>query len=206
MNFRELFEMPTFVNRELPVDDVQVSIMSSDTLKREYDMLGEIAVGSDRVVGAIKKNHKSAIIGHLVRRDDGVPSMRVVTTLTFHEQPDLGEIDGKALQVDTVVSTDEARGGGYGYALYKMLLNAGFMLASDNVQYIGGIELWKKIIRRSARDMHNVYILQNGKLLRDDRGNVVTYDGTNVPDDVIWSTNKRSEQHYYTLLVAANKR
>lgn len=205
MTFDELFEMPTFVNSELPVDDVQVSIMSANTLKREYDMLGEFSVGSDRVVGAIKKNHKSAIIGHMVQRDDGVPSMRVVTTLTFHEQPNLGEIAGKALQVDTVVSTDEARGGGYGYSLYKMLLNSGFTLASDNVQYVGGIELWKKIIRRSARDLHNVYILQNGKLLRDEKGQVIVYDGSNVPDDVIWSTNKRSEQHYYTLLVAVNK-
>lgn len=202
MKFKELFEMPTYIDRELPIADVKVGVMSIATLDREYTMLGEQQNGSERIIGAIKQNMKSAIIGYAAQLDDGRPAIRIITTLTFHEAPDLGELGGKALQVDTVVSVDEARGGGYGYALYKMLINAGYSLASDNIQYIGGRELWKKIVRRAAKDMHNVYILVDGKLLRNEAGQPIAYDGSNVPDDVIWSTDKRSVPHYNTLLVA----
>jgi hypothetical protein len=205
MKFAELFETPTYLDRELPVDDVSVGIMSVDTLDREYTLLGSVRSGTDQVVGALKNNHKSAVIGHAVMRDDGKYSIRVVTTLTFHEVPDLGELKGKTLQVDTVVSTDEARGAGYGYTLYKMLLNAGFTLASDNIQYRGGRELWKKIIRRAPIDGHVIMILQNGVLMRDQAGAIIHYDGSNVPADVIWSTNPRSVEHYNTLLVVRNK-
>lgn len=33
MKFHQLFEMPTFINQELPIDDVPVEIMSVDTLE-----------------------------------------------------------------------------------------------------------------------------------------------------------------------------
>ena len=204
MKFKELFEMPTYIPGELPVSDVKVMIMSVDTLDREYDMLSNMKVGNMRVAAAIKKNKQSAIIGELTQRDDGVPSLRIMTTLTFHENADLGEAGGTALQVDTVITTDSAKGAGFGYQLYKALLNAGYTLASDNVQYIGGKELWKKIVHRAARDGHSVMILQRGKYLRDAEGNPVIYNGLNVRDDVIWSQDKRSEDHYYTLLVARN--
>lgn len=204
MKFNQLFEMPTFINKELPIDDVPVEIMSVDTLDREYDLLSSIDVNGGKAVGAIKKNHKSAIIGRVVQREDGKKAIRLAATLTFHETPSLGEVKGNVLQVDTIVAHDELRGAGFGYTLYKMLLNAGFILASDNVQYIGGQQLWRKIIRNAIHDGHHVRVLVDGKLYRDENGQVVVYDGKNIPDDVIWSENKKSVQHYNTLLVVSN--
>lgn len=211
MKFRDLFEMPTFVNKELTLaddempDDVPVGIMSQDTLDRNYSLLGHVKNGTDNVVGAISKDKHHAIIGVATTRDDGVPGLRVIVTLKFHPaDTDLGEAGsgGKAIQVDTVWATDEARGAGYGYQLYKFLLDNGYTVVSDNVQYIGGKELWKKIIRRAARDDHSVQVLQQGKYIRDANGKVINYNGNNIADDVIWSENKRSEPHYYTMLVA----
>jgi hypothetical protein len=205
MRFKELFEMPTYIPSELPTTDVKVHVTSVDTLDRDYDLLGELKLRDQKIIAAIKKDRSTAIIGPAVQRDDGKPSVEVVVTIKFHQAPEIGEATHhKAIQVDTVVSTDQARGFGYGYQLYKMLLDDDYTVVSDNIQYIGGKELWNKIIRRSAMDHHNVFILRDGKYLRDTNGKPLVYDGNNISADDIWSTNKRSELHYYTLLVAKN--
>ena len=205
MRFRELVEMSTLINQKLPTTDVKVYVVSVDTLDREYDMLGVFKVRDLIVAAALKKDKSSAIIGPAVIRNDDKLSMEVVATLKFHEAPDLGEAGGgKSLQVDTVVATDDVHGFGYGYQLYKMILNHGYTVVCDNIQYIGGKELWLKIIRKSAADKHNVFILRYGKYIRDDAGNPVVFDGVNISPDDIWSTDKKSERHYYTLLVAKN--
>jgi len=205
MRFSELFEMPTFIPRELPTTDVKVHVASVDTLDRDYELLGNTQRHNQKIIAAIKKDRSQAIIGPAVQRSDGKPSMDVIVTIKFHEAPDLGEVAGhNAIQVDTVVSAEDIRGFGYGYMLYKMLLNRGYTVVSDNIQYIGGRKLWEKILRQSSKDNHNVFILQNGKYLRDANGAPLVYDGVNISADDIWSTDKRSEPHYYTLLVAKN--
>ena len=204
MKFKELFEMPTYIPTELPVTDVKVHVASVDTLDRDYDLLGTTQVRDQKIIAALKKDKSVAIIGPAVTRDDGKPSMEVVATIKFHEAPDLGDAGGKSLQIDTVVATDDAQGFGYGYQLYKMILNHGYTIVSDNIQYVGGKELWLKIIRKSAADRHNVFVLQDGKYMRDQAGNPIIFDGVNISPDDIWSTNKKSVPHYNTLLVAKN--
>lgn len=207
MKFAELFETPTFMDREWKQINAKVEVMSVNTLDRNYDLLGHTTVGDDKVVAAIKKDHTSAIIGRVNNRDDGVKAVEIIVSLTFHEDdsdsPGVEKLNNP-LHVDSVYSVSEKNGAGYGYFLYKALLDAGFTLVSDNVQYLGGKALWMKIVRRAARDDHSVYILQNGELIKDENGRPIVYDGTNIPDDVIWSTKKTSKEHYYTLLVATN--
>ena len=205
MRFSELFEMPSYIPKELPVTDVKVHVASVSTLDRQYDLLGTVQVRNQKIIAALKKNKSSAIIGPAVMRDDGKPSMEVVATIKFHKKPKLGDAgSGKSLQIDTVVATDDVQGFGYGYQLYKMILNQGYTIVSDNVQYVGGKKLWLKIIRKSAADLHNVFILQDGKYMRDNSGNPIVFDGVNISPDDIWSTDKKSVRHYNTLLVAKN--
>lgn len=204
MRFNELFEMPTYMPTELPVTDVKVHVASVSTLDRQYDLLGTVQVRNQKIIAALKKDKSSAIIGPAVMRPDGKPSMEVVATIKFHKSPELGEAGGKSLQIDTVVATDDVQGFGYGYQLYKMILNQGYTIVSDNVQYVGGKELWLKIIRKSAADRHNVFILQDGKYMRDEAGNPIVFDGVNISPEDIWSTDKKSVPHYNTLLVAKN--
>jgi len=203
MRFSELFEMPTYIPSELDTTDFEVNVPSVDTLDREYDLIGNIQVRNQKIISALKKDRSSAIIGPAVQRDDGKPAMDVIVTLQFHDSPDLGEAQTpKSLQVNTVFTTSATRGFGYGYQLYKILLDRGFTIVSDNIQYIGGKELWAKIIRKSAIDNHNVFILRDGKYMRDENGKPIVYDGTNVSADDVWSTDKKSVPHFNTLLVA----
>ncbi len=229
----ELFEMPTYLDLELPISDVEVNVMSLDTIQREYDVISHSTTdfnkiktlldvktkkksqASDKpknvIIGAIKKDNSSAVVGPLTIRNDGTPAVAVSLTISFHDPEDNepenapGEAGINALQVDTVVAANQLKGAGYGYALYKMLMNAQKTILSDNIQYIGGKKLWEKIVKKAAQDGHQVYVLQNGKYLRDAQGLPIVYNGTNIPDSEIWSTNKRSLIHYYTRLAAKNK-
>ncbi len=208
MKVQELFEMPTLINRELTVTDVRVEIMSKNTLDREYNVLGHLDNDGVLVGAFIKKNNSSAIIGRLAKRDDEIEALHIICTLSFHpmdedKRMELGEAGhGKVVQVDTVTAADEARGAGYGYQLYKFLLDAGYTVVSDNIHFRAGKELWKKIIRRSGRDMHNVYILTRGEYVKDKSGNPIAYNGSNIPEDQIWSEDTQSVVHFETLLVA----
>lgn len=202
MKFKELFEMPEYIDKELPKPKHLMHAISVDSLDREYDLLDRHQDGDVQVVSAIKKDLSSALIGNVITRDDGKKAIKVVVTIDFHtDQLPRGMSHGTALQVDTVLAVGSMGGFGYGYTLYKDILRAGHTVISDNVQYIGGKQLWMKIVRRSALDGHYVFIWQDGKPLTDDEGNVVRYDGTNIPDNKIWG-KPGSLQHHHTLLVA----
>jgi hypothetical protein len=203
--------MPTYHATELPASDFKVNIISVDTLDRDYDLLGEINGNTpDPVIGAIRKDKTLAVIGYVKKRRDGKTSIEINSEIKFHARPELGnasagnDLAKNAIQVDTVLTVNENQGRGLAYNLYKMLLNRGYTVVSDNIQYVGGRKLWEKILRQSSVENHNVFILQNGKYLRDANGAPLVYDGVNISADDIWSTDKRSEPHYYTLLVAKN--
>jgi hypothetical protein len=212
LKFKELFEMPTYQATVLPVSDFEINIISADALDRDYDLLGEIHDDNtlERTVGAIRKDKTLAIIGDVKTRRDGKTSLEISAEIKFHASPELGnasahhDLPENSIQVDTVLTVAKNQSRGLAYKLYKMLLDRGYTVVSDNIQYIGGRKLWEKILRQSAMDHHNVFILQNGKYLRDANGAPLVYDGVNISADDIWSTDKRSEPHYYTLLVAKN--
>jgi len=205
MKFKELFEMPTYNPKELPTTDFKVHLVSIDTLDRDYILLEATQVGDKKIIAGLKKDKSIAIIGPAVQRNDGKTSMEVMAQIEFHEGTVGGEAGGRAtLQISLVEAADKIRGFGYGYQLYKMILNKGYTIVSDNVQYVGGKELWLKIIRKSAADKHNVFIMQQGKYMRDESGNPIVFDGVNISPEDIWSEDKKSEKHFYTLLVAKN--
>jgi len=212
ISFKALFEMPAFIPRELSTSDsdegddneFKVDVLSVDTLDRDWTLLADRTEGNTHIIAALHNNKHGAIVGYRIKRDDGVDAIKVVVNMSFHDatSEELGEAGGNALQVYTVRTTeDENKGAGYGYFLYKALLDKGYTVVSDNVQYIGGKAIWMKIVKRSARDLHCVYILQRGKYMRDSSGKPIVYDGSNIPDDVIWG-KPNSEDHFYTLLVA----
>lgn len=207
-----LLEMPYFSDSELPVDDVKVSRVSTNTLKRWYKPLGQFEQDGHIVAGYIKNDMTSAIIGHYIERDDGVGALRIFVHLKFHSpqstnqyHPGIQYLFDKPIQIDVVTAANELRGFGYGYQLYRMLLQNGFSVVSDTTQYRGGKALWQKIVKRSALDNHNVYIYQDDTLMKGPDGKPIIYDGSNIPDNQIWSTNKRDHRLYYTVLVARAK-
>lgn len=199
MKLKDLFEMPEYIDSDLNLDGIEQhnQQFSLEEFNRDFTVLVNRSVGGNNIVIGMAKDRSKAIAGYI--KNDVVISQCV---LEFHPASDLGEA-GNGLQVDVVQAKDDARGTGFGYELYKTLLDAGYTLVSDHTQYRGGKALWMKVLRRAAADGHYVMILKDGKFMRDASGQIIKYDGTNIPDDQIWG-KKGSVPHFNTLLVARN--
>jgi len=176
---------------------------SSQTLKEKYDLL---PTAKGYIVGMSKDGNYAMIGQKGVRKEDGARGAFILGTIDFKKPMELSiddeEIDfpqDKILQVDGVEIAKKYQRDGLGYLLYLSLINAGFMVISDNLQYLGGQAIWKKIAKFAINNAYKVYISDNAKL-RMKNGNPEVYDGTNIDDAEIWSSYNDSK--LYTLLVA----
>jgi len=204
MKLSQLFEMPQLTDRELDgekdgVEPMKPFVITTQRYMERYDQLAQ----DGNVVVAISKTHNSAIIATKTIRHDKADGFNIVGILELKENPQLGfPVDPtylkqrKMLQVNLVTVADEARFMGVGSFLYSSLAQAGFTVISDTHQFKGGKELWKKLARARRKD-EVVYILNKGKILTDEHG-PIEYNGENIPDNEIWSSD---EQHKYVLLI-----
>lgn len=83
---------------------------------------------------------------------------------------------------------------------YIALMKNGYILLSDDTHYLGGQGLWKKVARLSKDYKIFVRILniKENEFLKDRNGNIINYDGLNVPDEDIW---KEVDAGKYYILV-----
>lgn len=211
--FREFLQInemspPQLEPRELPYLMTKMPFYSNDTLKDEFDILSNQAISArGKIIIAIKKDKTFAVIGKVARRPkDKKLGMYIYGRLEFKKPIDIGDSVPtlvqnnmkKVLQVDGVEIIKELKRQGYGYLLYFNLIKSGFILISDNVQYLGGQELWKKIAREAKFDKYKVYILDNGIFRKKDNEKVF-YDGSNIKESELWSNQY---EKYHTLFVA----
>lgn len=212
-----LLEMPQFVDRELPREEPQQAKMSVDAFEREYSLLTKYNVNYDggepvTVVVGLRHDKTGAVSGDLFKDpQENRWYVHIRINLTFHEEPQQSEIPGDVLQVDTVIAGTGTKSQGQGYNLYKALVDGGYTLLSDNVQYIGGKKLWDKIIRKAVADGYQVYILKGDKLMRGEDGKAIHFDGHNIDHNQVWkkpggaAERAQDQEAYHTLLVATKK-
>jgi hypothetical protein len=206
MKYRELLENPPeYIDSEMTRMKGRFNAISQQTIDRNYTILSKYEYDGLTNLILIANDLKSATIGTW-ENIENEERLQLKIRLVFHEELQLGsetpEFDLKnVLQVD-VVEVMTTTGEGYGYQLYKAIINAGYTLISDNVQYRGGKALWDKIITKSATDLHNVYVIQNGKFLKDRQKNPIKFNGTNLPSDAVWGDDP---EHHYALLMVSNK-
>ena len=96
----------------------------------------------------------------------------------------------KILQIDRVATVPRFESQGLASSVYAALINSGYTVVSDNIQYLGGKLLWKRIARESGSYDVHIYDRDNEDYLRDDNGEPIKYDASNINDDVIWKKGK----------------
>lgn len=204
MKLQDLLEMPKFIPRELPViKTVDGAFCSEDTIKSDYEFVAKIndLSGEDLWI-LLSKDKRKALIGLPGIRSDKKPGLRVFATADIKAAANFSylkelNIPDHVLQIDGVEAHNKRFG--YGYFLYFGLIKAGYVVVSDNVQYLGGKALWKKIVKRSKLDDFRVYIVKDADVLVKKDGNPIVYDGINLDDDQIWSLDNKE---LFTVLVA----
>jgi len=216
MKLHELLkEMPRLTNKELddvspedgePAEPMEPFFVTDKTIKdRGYDVIGK----RENVVVLLKNDHETALIGTKQERHDGEPGVLVYGQVMFKLGLKLGPgvdtkqfLNQKVLQVDIVEVVRKAKFEGLGTFLYSCLVQKGFTVISDTLQFKGGKALWKKIAR-SHLSNEMVMIMDHGDIKMTDDGKPIAYDGSNIPDSDIWSEAKGEKD--YVLLVYTKK-
>lgn len=213
MKIEDLFEMPDFINKEMPVTmSGSMRFYSEDTIAREFDIIGKVKINDEDFWSILKKDKSFAVIGVLgVREDDNKSGLQLIGQLDFKE-PDLAfdreiKTPEEVLQVDSVQVFSKSKFQGIGYNLYLSLVEYGYIIVSDHTQYTGGKKLWEKIARSSASKKFEVYVIDNGHPIVDGEGKPLKYDGTNLADEKIWKAPAKSakESTRYVLLMMKKK-
>jgi hypothetical protein len=154
MKIKDLFEMPEFINKEMPVVmSGTIRFYSEDTIKREFDVIGKVKINDENFWSILKKDKSFAVIGILSKRkEDQKVGIELVGQLDFKDKPDLSfdrdiPTNKNVLQVDSIVIFNNSRFQGIGYNLYLSLVEYGYVILSDHTQYLGGKKLWEKIAK-----------------------------------------------------------
>lgn len=195
-----LTEMPQIINKELPVFNLGTHkrFNTFDTLSIKY-----ITIIDQPYYVGLSKDNSYAIIGEYNNRDyDNAKGVNIIGSIEFKTPLNISSTklitNAKILQVDGVQVDKDYQRDGIGYYLYFALITAGYAIVSDNIQYLGGQAIWKKIAKLSNIYNYKVYIMDD-MVIRTNNGVPVYYDSSNIDDCEIWSTQNN---HIHTLLIA----
>lgn len=199
-HIHQLLEMPTLKPEEMPPRAPARPFFSMGSLARNYEFIhkGQTSEGEEYWC-VIKKDKQTSAIGIPGVRSDGVRGMDVIGTADFKSSVVLSGLERipvgpHILQIELAEVVSNRQNRGWGMYLYTSLAEAGYVIISDNTQYLGGHALWKRIARETMQGRYHVYVLKHGEPVLDDSGQPKVYDGTNIDDSELWSTN--SDQKY----------
>ena len=166
---------------------------SDNTIAEEWKLVKQ---EGDKVV-YINNDHTLAFVGKVGTNNQGKHGVNVIVSLEFKFPQYISKTNPSmtlkgALQVDLaiVLNRSLARGSNATF-LYASLVQMGITIISDNTQYRGGKELWKSLARNQHGNGYEINIIDDGKPMMDQAtGKPFVYDGSNLPDDELWSARK----------------
>jgi len=144
-SFKEwlLLESPMSVIDDWDGEELVLDHISMKVLPKYWE---ELSVSSDdktlKVYMGVDKD--TAILGRVSDKQKGY--LKILTELTFKFYTKLGELRGNIIAIKGVKTAEKKlRGKGYGRALDQTLLDNGYDILSDGIQYNGARQLYQKI-------------------------------------------------------------
>lgn len=206
---RKFQESPMKIDQEMIVFSTFGS-MSKRALDTRYQYLGNLGKYNEdlkdvEVYYSSKHKHFRSGIFKESSFETGVEDLSILTQIDENETRlvDVTKIPQlrNPFQIGLVQTKNSSTGKGIAKAMYIFLTRIGYDIVSDCEQFLGGYWLWKSLVKS---DKINVYVWDDIKkdYLRDDNGKILRYDGNNIPEDEIWSTD---ESKLHTVLVSTSK-
>ena len=162
MKLQDLLEgpPPVFNPKEMPSAQIfgTGKFYSEKTIKQKFDIIGQFEKDDKKYFVILDKNLEfGCVIYAGLREADQERGGFIVASIDFKNpinityDRDVTYDRSKVIQVDGVeIYKSEDKRLGLGFYLYLSLIKAGYVVISDNYQYIGGKELWKKIIKMAS--------------------------------------------------------
>lgn len=188
-----LLESPQLVDTDYnePVGELtEPNIYSEHVLAEQYEKIGSVESGNVIVDLHMQHNFGKYLIIGVIQSESypkykhGIFSLRMIELTTIDDS--LNSLGIKCLSVNLVYTKNEYRFQGLSSKAYVMLAKMGYVILSDELHYKGAKNLWKRLAYLKGLVSVRVFDDANEKFVVDEIGNEL-YDGSNIPDDVIWS-------------------
>ena len=204
-----LSEHPVKLDGPAPIRAFKSDIMSMSALAREYDDLGKYTVGDEELsIFSLKTWPQAVVAGYPTTREtDGVDALQVMFNLIFKKQHTLinvpTDIDpSKIMQVNWVNAHPTVGNKGLASYAYMLLVKRGWVIISDTAQFDGGEKLWKKLAKDAHISNMQVRIIDDELgYLKDENGDIISYDSLNIPDSAIWSSGADFSKEHVLLML-----
>lgn len=195
-----LNEMPYFVDGSFTAGEEPMKnfSISKNGLSREYIELVDVGKKFSDIHDMKvfqNKQTKTIIVVKSIPNND--LRMHVIVKLEIKSVPSIDvypdDINPRNIvQVDGVEVDHNMRSYGMTSMLYISLAQAGRTVLSDTHQFADGKELWMKISAESRFSEYIVRVLngKTGEYFKDNSGEVITYDASNIDSSLIWSRGK----------------
>jgi hypothetical protein len=189
----DLLEMPQLRDGDYvpfhisnPIEGVDPSIKSVESLSTRFTKLGEFSVPSIPKIEVFRGKHrKTIIVAGIPHEEDPyyyeiLCHLELKDRLTFQVPAGLA---GKEIeQITSVYVTPRASDNRIAMYLYLFLANTGITIVSDSQQHVPGKILWKNLLRKSSSLGVQIRLIRHGKLINDP----ITSD---YPEDQIWTSS-----------------
>lgn len=214
----KISESPEFRNEVMPrliryndSGDADSSASEQGNVIRNYKIIGTFW---DNGIQAYTMFNKKIPIAHVCIRQfitngDNIEQLySYICTAEFKKHPTIEKLpyplsDRLFLQERHISTVPKYEGRGLANHIYAALISEGYVIVSDEVHYLGGKQLWKKIARTKKQNYNYlvyVYDVNNNQYISDASGNPIEYDSTNISDNKIWFDGTIGSKY---LLVAA---
>lgn len=192
-----LGEIPYLHHSEMPRIMLDGGV-STAALERDYKHIGDIAG-----LPIYKDNYDTHVV--VVDPDQQVDNGRLLQIFRLHfkktHQLSFPNNFQRILQVHKV-AIDRTHGSrGMASSIYKLLVSMGYTIVSDDTQFEPAQSLWKRI---AADPSAKVYVadVEHG-LFKDDNGEPILYNGSNIPDQDIWTAGSDYNGQYRVMILTS---
>lgn len=164
---------------------------SVDTLVRDYKYLFSLTE-EEWTIDFLINVWNTALIGVVSPWRNSTSRVLPVFKLRFVEQLHINVIPSEVrdkilLQTDRVVLKKDLRNYGIAYQVYRRLANRGYALISDRTHFEPARGLWMKLARNSDAAHRVILCDTDHGAIRDDAGNTLCYNGSNYPQQFVWT-------------------
>jgi hypothetical protein len=180
--------------------------ISPAALKRDYSQLFSIEIEPlSMVVDILLDKWNSSIIGiqngwqNSNIRIKPLYGLRITDNLEFKNIPE--EIKGKkCITFDRHRIATDMRNNAIASTVYRKLIDSGYAIISDRTHFEPAKGLWIKLAKKSNNQHRVILVDVDYGAIKDEDGNTLYYNGSNYPNEQLWTSGSDYSGQYIVLV------
>lgn len=180
-----LTESPRKMKGDAPFSEFSEYVLKEKS-KKVLDLYHSDTGFRYRGMSLYKSDKSQTYIMGFFAEDDRLSVVNETTLVETKYTSDTKLLKGKKLvAIDTVHTSLYWRGEGVSGSMYRYILDQGYTIISDSLQYEGAVNLWKGFLRMQDVVVY-IYDIQEDV--------IISKASPNTPESHIWSTNSDKER------------